>query len=350
MSKLDSSQKVLGLARSLGLRGDDGAVAQITRYCTSRIHELSRGEHVESLADLERVVCEKLNLVIEEIESDDDIAKLVQKYAVGDKDPAIASIRTHFDSDIFGTTFLRRKHHSGDPDRYVAFIDCRGTKGNRRYFTRWHEIAHLLIQPPRSGQPVNRAPIKNSPLEQVMDIIAGTVGFFEPIFKGAVEVVVATRGFLGFTEIESLRQCHCPRASFQSTLIAAVRHASSPAIYLEAEMGHKKAEKEKLRPDQPLLFDADVPEAKLRLTRVTANDAARLRRLRFDKHMEVPADSIVYKLFHRSFGGLVIPPSAAVENLSTWRHSDGSTLGSADVVVEARRLPELVYALVRPQQ
>ena len=89
-------------------------MAQITRYCTSRIHELSRGEHVESLADLERVVCEKLNLVIEEIESDDDIEKLVQKYAVGDKDPAIASIRTHFDSDIFGTTFLRRKHHPGD--------------------------------------------------------------------------------------------------------------------------------------------------------------------------------------------------------------------------------------------
>lgn len=349
MSTLDSSVQVIGLARSLGLRGDDGAVAQITRHCTSRIHELSRGERVASLADLERVVCEKLRLVIEEIESDDDIERLVTKYAVEEGDFAIASISTHFDAEIYGTTFLRLKRDPAEPDRFVAFVDCRGAKWHRRYFTRWHEIAHLLTQPPKAGQPVNRSPLQTSPLERVMDVIAGTVGFYEPIFRAAVEGVVSEAGTLGFAEVESLRQRHCPRASFQSTLIASVQFAPSPAIYLEAEMALKKAEQEKARPDQGLLFERDMPEEKLRVTRVRTNDAARSIRLRFDKHIEVPAASLVHKVFHGSADGLVMPPSAAVENLSTWRHSDGSSLGTADCVFEAKRLPGLVYALVRPR-
>ncbi|CAN0495565.1 unnamed protein product, partial [Phaeothamnion confervicola] len=89
VSGLNSNQKVVNLARSLGLQGIEGALSQITEFCLSRIRELTRGEGIQTLADLERVVCRKLSLVVEEIWSDDDIEPLVQKYAVAAKDPAL---------------------------------------------------------------------------------------------------------------------------------------------------------------------------------------------------------------------------------------------------------------------
>lgn len=349
MSGLNSNHKVVKLARSLGLHGLDGALAQITEFCLSRIRELTRGEDVETLADLERVVCRKLNLVVEEIRSDDDIEPLVQKYAVAAKDPAFRVIRTHFDGDVFGTTFVRRKFDPAEPDRFVAFIDCRGPKGHRRYFTRWHEIAHLLTLPPKPGMPVNREPVKSSPLEQVMDHIAGTVGFYEPIFGEAVREFATRSGVLGFDEIESIRRRHCPTASFQATLIAAVPKTPTPVVYLEAKPGLKNEQRTRDDPGQQFLFARDVPEEKLRLAKVTANEAARRIRLRFDRNMEVPQESIIYKLHNRLFVGFEPEPGAVVESLAVWRHSDGTTLGSSEVVVEARRLPDRVYALVRPR-
>ena len=40
---------------------------------------------------------------------------------------------------------MKRKNVADDaPDRFVAVIDCRGSKLARRFFTRWHEIAHRL--------------------------------------------------------------------------------------------------------------------------------------------------------------------------------------------------------------
>ena len=242
MSVLNSNHQISKLARALGLTGLDGPVEQITEYCFQRIKEITSALEITSLGQLEEAVAQALNLEFEEIWADEDIEKLVQKYAVAQGDFAIASIRTHFNEDTFGTTFLRKKTSASEPNRYVAVIDCLGTKAQRRFFTRWHEIAHLLTLPPKEGQPVNRSSIKKSPTEQLMDIIAGKVGYFDPVFKPLVDQVVHNHGALTFVAIESLRLTHCPNASFQATLIACVSRAPCPSIYLEAKMGHKKQE------------------------------------------------------------------------------------------------------------
>jgi hypothetical protein len=349
VSALDANSQITRLARSLGLNGLDGPVSQITDFCMRRIEAMTNGVTITSLDQLEETVALKLNLVFEEIWRDEDIERVVQKYAVKLKDPAFASIRNHFNEDTFGTTFLRKKASPSEPSQYVAVIDCRGTKAHRRFYTRWHEIAHLLTLPPKEGAPVNRSSIKKSPTESLMDIIAGTVGFFDPLFRPKVERLVESSGKLTFGGIEALRQAHCPMASFQSTLIACVTRAPCPAIYLEAQMGHKKEQLVKLDESQLKLFAVDEPEAKLRLVRVTANDQAKLRRLRFDRNMEVPGESIISRLFREAVQDRGSGEAAGGESLAIWQHSDGRSLGTTTVIVEARRLKDRVYALVRPE-
>ena len=127
MTTLNTDRRVTKIARDLGLKGLDGPVSQITEYCMRRIEELTGGIYIHSLDHLEKIVASKLNLEFEEICCDDDIERIVQKYAVGLKDPAFASIRTHFNDDTFGTTFLRRKASAVEPDRYVAIYRLSGT-------------------------------------------------------------------------------------------------------------------------------------------------------------------------------------------------------------------------------
>ena len=348
MSTLDTNCRIISLARGLGLRGIDGPVSQLTEYCIRRIEALTAGIQITSLAHLEEVVSKKLGLEFEEIWTDADIERIVQKYAVNLKDPVFALVRTHFNEDTFGTTFIRRKELPSKPDRFVAIIDCRGGKAHRRHFTRWHEIAHLLTLPPKEGAPVNRSFITKSPTEQLMDIIAGAVGFFDPVFRPSVEQYVRQHGTISFASVESLRLAHCPNASFQATLIACVTRAPTPAIYLEVKMGYKKEELEKLDARQLRLFATDEPEPKLRVARVTANEQAKLIRLRFDRNMEVPADSIIARLFSETHGSGAARDAASVESLTLWKHSDGKVLGTTNVVIEARRLTDFLIALVRP--
>ena len=96
---------------------------------------------------LEALVARKLQMVFEEIRTDGDFDRITDKYARAKRDPVFATMRMRFD-DADNPTYgalVRRKNAGADaPDRFVAVIDCRGGKLARRFFTRWHEIAHRL--------------------------------------------------------------------------------------------------------------------------------------------------------------------------------------------------------------
>jgi hypothetical protein len=345
VSRIESSRKVQKLAWDLGLRGDGNVLDRVLAYCMLQIGTWADEERVATLADLEALACRRLNLEFEEIWSDDDIERLVRKYAE-QGEFAFAYIRTAFDGETFGTALIRDNVAPGTKN-YVAFIDCRGPKAHRRYFTRWHEIAHLLTLPPQPGEPVNRSPLGRCPVEQLMDKIAAVVGFYDPIFRPALEEHL-TSGSLAFQVVEQIRREHCPTASFQSTLIACVRRAPVPAVYVEVAMGYKKEEAAQVYSPQMTLFPVELPETRLRIQNATGNDEARRLRLRFDRNMEVPKTSV----FARLFGGEVDRGSSTdlsgYESLSTWLHSDGSRLGEADIFVQARTLPSTVFGLVVP--
>src|SRR5207248_2620126 len=148
MRRLDDDPEVNALAQDLGLGSPAEPVEAVVRLCLSRVDGwvLEAGD-VADISDLETLVTRKLQMVFEEVWSDEDFDRITEKYARGKKDPVFATMRLKFDdpaNPTYGALVKRRNAAPDAPDRYVAVIDCRGVKALRRFFTRWHEVAHRL--------------------------------------------------------------------------------------------------------------------------------------------------------------------------------------------------------------
>lgn len=342
MARLDQEPEIIRLSEALGLAGTPDPVNSILEYCTRRVDGWVREVcGVANISELEQLVATRLGVTIEEIWDDSDLEALVKKY-VSLGEIAFALIRADFDGETFGATY-RRKYASPDsPDRYVAFIDCRGDKASRRFFTRWHELAHIITLPSELDAPVRRS--TRDPTERLMDEIAGHLGFYKPLFTPAFGSVVTRRGRLCFDAIDEVRRNWFAEASFQSTLFACLRSTHSPVIYIEAAPAHKAENERAMRGGVQWLFDELKPQAQLRAVQVISNDAAVRAELFIPPNIRIPSVSVIHRLFvDRGIQSLV-----AEENLYDWEHSGGSRLGACAVTVEARGFGERVLALVQP--
>jgi hypothetical protein len=330
MSTLDQEQDVVDLAEKLGLSGSP--VAAIINFCQHQIDTWVRDAGgVHSVGELEAVVTSRLHLVFEEINDDDDFDRLKAKY-IPMGEFVFAALSVDMDEDTFGT-MVRLKDGT-----HVAVIDCRGEKAARRFFTRWHEIAHLLVEEDVERQ-VFRA--TDEPLEKLMDQIAGHVGFYDSIFTPLFHSAVIEGEPLTFEGIESIRQGFCSSASFQATLFACQRRMLSPMLYVEARMAHSESERRSLK--QMRMFD-DVPEQKLRVRLSVPNQAASSMGLKTRWNMRVPETSILFSTFH----GKDESETSGQENLCTWTFSSGDSLMNCDVFIQARRLGDFVMATIQP--
>ena len=301
---------------------------------------------MRTIVELEALVCKKLQLIFEEFWSDEGLKDIIQKYT-NQGEHVFASFRDHFDESRFAALVKRRMVATDAPDRYVALIDCRGPKAARRFFTCWHEIAHLLtMKPSERAELFYRSTTETSPIERLMDEIASVIGFYEPIFRP----VLLQHRELTFEAVDTIRNQFCPDASFQATLIACATRVIMPVIYIEAGMGYKKVEQEQLNSPQMALLPSEPPQAKLRALVVRPNDSAKDTGIRIDWNMEVPVDSIIYSLFYTMPTITTSLETRGKENLNIWQHSNGTFLDSVDVDIEARRLRDRVFALIRPYQ
>src|SRR5262245_31868122 len=145
MSRWEHAPEITDLARELGV-GAGAPVDGILDHCRRQIDGwVAEAGGVANIDALESLVTSRLQMVFEEIRSDEDFDRLTQIYAREKREFVFATMRPKFDDDanpIFGALVLRRNATADSPDRYVAVIDCRGNKLARRFFTRWHEIAH----------------------------------------------------------------------------------------------------------------------------------------------------------------------------------------------------------------
>ena len=148
MSRLDQATEVISLADDLGLAVHDNPVNAIIDFCLQRIQGwVKTAGNITTIVDLERLVTQRLQLVFEEIRSDSDFDRIEEMYAAGKRDLVFATMRFRFndaDNPTYGILIRRDNVNADAPDLYVAVIDCRGKKLARRFFTRWHEIAHRL--------------------------------------------------------------------------------------------------------------------------------------------------------------------------------------------------------------
>lgn len=345
MTRWEQAPEIAALAAELGV-GGAAPVGGILEHCHRRIDGwVAEAGGVSNIDALEALVTNRLQMAFEEIRGDDDFDRLTEVYARGKKDPVFASMRMRFndaDNLTYGALVERRNVGDDDPDRFVAVIDCRGSKLARRFFTRWHEIAHRLTT--HADQSSGKEPAYRSehdPIEKLMDEIAGHVGFYGPIFDPAHHDVSQGKRHLSFGTVQGVIDAAFPTASFQATLFACSRRLPTPVIYLEAKLDHKKEVKRKLA--TPSLFDDDPPPGELRAVKVIQNDAAQEEGFYIPINMRVPVGSVIHSLFD----GETMTDGDGQECLSQWE-SQGRCLERRAVVVEARKVPDRVIAIVQP--
>ena len=182
------------------------------------------------------------------------------------------------ENPTYGALVKRKNVGDDAPDRFVAVIDCRGGKLARRFFTRWHEIAHRLTTHADQGatEPAYRS--EHDPIERMMDEIAGHVGFYGPFFEPVFQAAHAGKALLTFETVKAVLDGGFPEASFQATLNACAKRLPTPVVYLEAAIAYKKEVKRRDRGRYAEPVRRGAAAGELRAVKVVANDAAQARR------------------------------------------------------------------------
>lgn len=325
------------LAKDLGLKSKDDPVAAILDYCEQRIGELMADyPDCQTLTQMLGWIANKVGTSFEEIRTDDDLCEVQQRY-LQRKELGFIQLEEDLSDEVFGQT-IKLNNREPWEQQYVSVIDCRGNKSARSYFTKWHEIAHLLTLTSQMRLVFRRThrPISDlDPEERLMDEIAGRFGFYPLLLHRHIS------GEISFEQIEELRLKLCPEASLQASLINIVKYWPAPCIYLRAEIGYRKDDEAKLA--QQSFYFRDSPEASLRAVHVAPNEKAREKGFIIYENMRVPEMSAISRLF----AGESLWDEAD-EDLAMWEASGGTQLPARSISVKARRFAQSVEALISP--
>jgi hypothetical protein len=193
------------------------------------------------------------------------------------------------------------------------------------YFTKWHELGHLLILTDQLRLEFRRTHLHlddRDPEERLVDVLAGEFGFFSDL------VMPHAKGIISFGKIESIRNLLCPDASQQATVIGIARAWPTPCILIRAEEALRKHEQR--NSIQTTFGFTEPPQPALRAIKSSPNEAAKNAGMMIYPNMRIPDDSVIAEIFNKRTG-----ECAEIEDLASWTSSDGTTLGSCRVRVEA---------------
>ncbi len=335
--KLKNSVRIWKFARDLGIKPTDDPIGDILRFCDRKIKKvLADFPDCKSLSDLLDCVASKVGTFFETAYNDIELEKIKQKYLQrGEK--AFVQLEGDLSEDVFGITFKRFHREVWEPE-FVSVIDCRGAKAARLYYTKWHEIAHLLVltnQMRLSFRRTHCPTTKKDPEEALMDVIAGTFGFYAPFAQKYAE------GEISFEVIENLRQRLCPEASQQSSLIGFVKAWPDPCVLVRGEVALRKHEQAKLI--QGTFHFREGPTPALRAVHVAVNDRAREMGMVIYENMRIPELSVIHQVF--TVGNNY---AEAEEDLGWWETSDRTILPKRPVRVKTRASWDSVDALIIP--
>jgi hypothetical protein len=343
--KLSDDIKIRDLAKELGLGKSRNPVKAIQHHCENKITQIIEQfpDEIHDLNQLLDVVSSSLGVRFEEVHTSKDLERIRETYlSLGELIFANLNEELNAKTDA---VLIRRNYAKEWEPKYVAVIDCRGHKGWRAYFSKWHEIAHVLTTPSQTCFQFRRTPSKKKdPLERIVDRIAGYHAFYEPIFYPYLEKELESSGTLTFQCIENLKESICFGASREATARGAVIQCAHPQLFLIADYGFKAAELREMNSPFASLFPDTEPifESKLRAVDVIGNEAANDAGLRIHRNMEVPSDSVITEAYESIS---TIDPLSADENLNWWKHSRGR-LDDRPIYVEAIKTGERAYALI----
>jgi hypothetical protein len=335
-TRLDSKPQIHTLASDLGLHHSNTPCQKILQSVEVRVRRISNKFTCKTLNDLLIAIANEVSTVIREIHSESDLRELREEY-VSKGELIFANLENELShSDDYGITIGLHPKEPWEP-QFISVIDCRGDKWFRAYFTKWHELAHLLTLTPQMRLLFRRSHSRENsddPEEKLMDVIASSVGFLPDFLPETA------RGELSFEGIGEIKNEFCPDSSMQASLIGIVKAFPAPCILLEARMALKKDEA--VSASQIGFGFSTTPTPSLRAVHATVNTAAREAGLQFFKSWRVPARSVIATVF--SDGGY----AEADEDLNWWSASGGKRLDAWPVRVKARKAGESVQALIIP--
>lgn len=334
--RLDSKPQIHTLASDLGLQTSAKPCQRILHFVEARVKKIAKTFSCKSLNDLLLAVANDVGTVFREIHSDADLERIRDEY-VSKGELIFANLANDLSrSDDYAITIKVHPQQPWEP-RFVSIIDCRGDKRFRTYFTKWHELAHLLTLTPQMRLVFRRSHSRensNDPEEKLMDVIASSVGFLSAFLPNNV------KGELSFEGIVEIKKEFCPTASAQAAMIGIVKAFPSPCILVEAELALKKDEA--LTRSQFGFGFQNMPQPSLRAVHTTVNTAAREIGIQFFNNWRVPVTSVIADVFANGVY------REALEDLDWWSASGGRCLSSQQVRVKARRTGESVQALLIP--
>ena len=311
------------------------ADAAIVEYCRRQVSRLTARHGLPTtMGELLERVASCLDVECVEIHSDDDLARLLQRIPPT-AEPLMARVAAELDDDTDGITIGRLAPQEWER-RYLAVINCRGRHYSRRYFTKWHELSHRLVDGEQLALAFRQTLTeRKDPGEMLVDKVAGEIAFFPEIVGPRADDCLSELG-LTFESVDALRQAVAPEASRQATALALIRYAKLPAWYLRCTNSLKLSEARAALVGTST--DNRVP--KLRVTQVSPNAAAAQSGVRIHQWMRVPESGVV-TLSHRS--GL---DHTGSEPLEEWETSSGGPIGFGQLFVDTWVLGEEVLALV----
>ncbi|MEQ8330416.1 MAG: hypothetical protein RH859_08155 [Longimicrobiales bacterium] len=345
MSPSPVDPKLRELARQLGLDSRGDCVTRLREHALSQVIGPVEALGVNSSQTLLDVVAGLQSVKVLFIEADEDIPRLGEEYE-RDWPELVGQLRHEFlDRDTMGLV-VAHPNPLAEAHRYLAFIDSRGDRAVRAYFTAWHEIAHLLLQPSQLSFSGFRRVTTNlltakDPLEALVDQVAGELAFFGPLVRPTLDDELRRTGRLTMNGIERVRTAVTPKASLSSCVHALTRMVESPTAFLVAGMKLKPSEARAMSSGQLTLIDPARPVERLRVISAFPNAAAKDAGFAIFPHMRVPPDSKVTRVFR----GESDEEGVAAEDQKMWE-SGGRYLDPLSLRVEGRRLGDVVYALM----
>lgn len=315
------------LARDLGIEKPSDPVRAILRHCEKRTLSILRDyPECSTLAELLSVMEARLDNELQEVRTDNELQEVRERYS-RKGEVALAGLHDELAADVYGITFRRTARKPWER-QFVSIIDCRGEKQFRSYFTKWHELGHLLVLTDQRRLKfrrthADRAELKD-PEEALVDLIAGRIGFLARFVRPVAN------GSASFRSFEAVRLELCPEASKEASVIGIAAAWPTPCLLLQAEMAYKRGE-QAVAPQAGFGFH-EPPQPALRAVSAKPNDAARGTGLVVYPNMRVPERSIIHKVFSGE-----LYDGEADEDLSWWETRGGQQLPALAVRVGARR-------------
>lgn len=343
--KLKDTAAVKDMAKKLGLTRGGNAEEAIREYCVQKVEKIIDPlGRPNDLNQLLAIVASSLRLKFEEVNTDDDLWKVSQKY-LGRGEIIFGDLHHQLDDDTDAIVISLTHTQSWEP-KYVAVIDCRSHKAWKAYFSKWHEVGHVLTQPAQLSFKFRKTPSKKKePEEQIVDRVAGDLAFYSPLFLPELLARVQKEKRLTFAVVEELRTAICSGASREATIRGAVSRTPFPQLFIVADYGFKKQEQRIINSTQINLFEENENSFNpmLRAVQVIGNAPAQNIGLWIHPNMEVPQESIVTDAYHEPSANHQI--YSAVENLNWWKHSRGQ-LEALPIYVEATKVGNRVFGLI----